>query len=238
MSSTGSSEALFRHEALPLPVEIRGIRGARRLRLRLDEKRGVLKLTGPLRMNRKVALAWAAEQRNWVKAQLGLMLPPEPFVPGVLIPIEGEEVELLWSKRAPRTPRLADGKLTCGGPFEGFSRRIELFLKRRALDVLSRETSEMSQMAGKPVRSVTVGDADTRWGSCSSAGRIRYSWRLILAPREARRYVVAHEVAHLRHMNHGAAFKALEGELFGANPEPAKLLLRRVGGRLKRIGRS
>ena len=63
MSSTAPSEALFRHDDLPLPIEIRGVRGARRMRLRLDEKRGVLKLTGPLRMNRKAALQWAAEQR-------------------------------------------------------------------------------------------------------------------------------------------------------------------------------
>jgi predicted metal-dependent hydrolase len=84
---------------------------------------------------------------------------------------------------------------------------------------------------------VTVGDADTRWGSCSSAGRIRYSWRLILAPPHARRYVVAHEVAHMLHMNHGADFRALERELFGGDIDAAKLLLRRIGSRLKRIGR-
>lgn len=238
MSSIGSSEALFRHDDLPLPVEIRGIRGARRLRLRLDEKRGVLKLTGPLRMNRKKALAWAAEQREWVETQVGAMLPPEPFVPGAVIPLEGEEVSLVHDPRAARTPSLEGSRLVCGGPAEGFARRIELFLKRRALDVLSRETAEIAAAASETVRSVSVGDADTRWGSCSSSGRIRYSWRLILAPPAARRYVVAHEVAHLRHLNHGAAFKALEEQLFGESPEPAQLLLRRVGGRLKRIGRS
>ena len=63
MSSTGSSEAQFRHDDLPLPVEIRGVRGAKRLRLRLDEKRGVLKVTGPLRMNRKGALDWGPQGR-------------------------------------------------------------------------------------------------------------------------------------------------------------------------------
>ena len=61
MSSTARSEALFQHDDLPLPVESRGIRGAKRLRLRLDEKRGVLKLTGPFRMSRKAALEWAAK---------------------------------------------------------------------------------------------------------------------------------------------------------------------------------
>ena len=72
--------------------------GRRRMRLRLDEKRGVLKLTGPLRMNRKAALDWAAEQREWVEAQLGAMLPAEPFVPGATIPLEGRDVRLEWRR--------------------------------------------------------------------------------------------------------------------------------------------
>ena len=88
------------------------------------------------------------------------------------------------------------------------------------------------------LRAVAVGDADTRWGSCSSSGRIRYSWRLILAPPEVRRYVVAHEVAHLVHMDHGPKFKALERELFEGDADAARLLLRRIGSRLKRIGRT
>jgi predicted metal-dependent hydrolase len=237
MSSTKRSEALFRHDGLPLPVEIRGVRGAKRLRLRLDEKRGLLKLTGPLRMNRKAALDWAAEQRKWVETQIGALLPEEPFEPGARIPIEGRDVELVWDERAPRTPRLDGERLICGGPGDGFARRIELFLKHRARDTLSRETAEFAERAALTARSVSVGDADTRWGSCSSSGRIRYNWRLILAPPEARRYVVAHEVAHMRHMNHGPQFKALERELFGGDADAARLLLRRVGSRLKRIGR-
>ena len=237
MSSIKRSEALFRHDDLPLPVEIRGIRGAKRLRLRLDEKRGLLKLTVPLRMSRKAALDWAAQQREWVDAQVGAMAPGEPFRPGARIPLEGNEVELVWDERSRRIPRLDDNRLVCGGPREGFARRIESFLRRRALETLSRETAEIAERAGVSVRSVSVGDADTRWGSCSSLGRIRYSWRLILAPPEVRRYVAAHEVAHMRHMNHGPQFKALERDLFGGDSDAARLLLRRLGGRLKRVGR-
>jgi predicted metal-dependent hydrolase len=238
MSSTDRSEAFFRHEDLPLPVEIRGVRGARRMRLRLDEKRGVLKLTGPWRMNRKAALDWAAEQHEWVAAQLGAMLPPEPFVPGATIPLEGKDVRLEWSAAASRSPKLDDDRLTCGGPQDGFARRIESFLKRRALEILSEETAEFAKRAEVTLRAVAVGDADTRWGSCSSSGRIRYSWRLILAPPEVRRYVVAHEVAHLVHMDHGPKFKALERQLFEGDADGARLLLRSIGGRLKRIGRT
>ena len=237
MSSTGRSSALLHHDDLPLPVEIRGIRGARRLRLRLDERRSVLKLTGPLRMNRRQALDWAAGQREWVEAQLDARLADEPFVPGAVIPLMGQEGVLDWAERAPRTPRLEQGRLQCGGPREGFARRIESFLKRLALDTLSRETAEIAASAGLEVRSVGVGDADTRWGSCSSSARIRYSWRLILAPPEARRYVVAHEVAHLLHLDHGPGFREFEKKLVGGDVVAARESLRRCGKRLKRIGR-
>lgn len=224
--------------ALPWPVEIRSMRSARRMRLRIDERRMVLKLTCPARVSRKAALAWASEQRDWVEQQLAQLGPGEPFVPGAMIPIEGLDVTLLWSERLPRTPRLDGATLSCGGPVEGFAGRIERFLKRRALALLFAETAEYARLAGVEVRSVGVGDADTRWGSCSSAARIRYSWRLVLAPAEARRFVVAHEVAHLVHLNHGREFKALERKLFGSDPAEARALLRSVGPRLKRIGRS
>ena len=237
MSSSGRSKALLRHDDLPLPVELHAIRGARRLRLRLDETRGLLKLTGPAGMNRELALQWAAEQHAWVERQIAAMPTAEPFVPGARIPLDGADVELAWDAAAPRTPRLDADRLACGGPRDGFARRIELFLKRLALDTLSKETAEMAARAGLAPSSVAVGDAGTRWGSCSASGRIRYSWRLILAPAAARRYVVAHEVAHLRHMDHGPGFKALERQLFGADTGEARLLLRAVGPRLRRVGR-
>jgi hypothetical protein len=127
--------------------------------------------------------------------------------------------------------------LRCGGPLSGFARRIETFLKRHALNVMSGEASEYAAKGDLTIRSVSVGDAGSRWGSCSSQGRIRLSWRLILAPPNVRRYVVAHEVAHLQHLNHGPEFKALEARLFGPGLSVAKAELRRLGPRLRRLGR-
>jgi predicted metal-dependent hydrolase len=132
---------------------------------------------------------------------------------------------------------MVGGELRSGGPREGFPRRIETYLRRHALERMSREVAEFATAAGVSPRSVTIGDAGTRWGSCSSQGRIRLSWRLILAPPNVRRYVVAHEVAHLVHLNHGREFKALEARLFGPDVAEAKAALRRAGPRLRRLGR-
>ena len=237
MWSSARSKELAVHPALPVPVEIRAVRGARRLRLRFDERRRLLKLTCPPRTSRRSALAWAAEQREWVETQIAGALPGEPFAPGAIIPIEGRDTRLVWVPGDSRVAQLIGEELRCGGTESGFARRVEIYLKRLALDTLSRETAEFAAAAGVAARSVTIGDADTRWGSCSAERRIRYSWRLILAPPEARRFVVAHEVAHLVHLNHGAGFKSLEARIFDGDIAAARSLLRRVGPRLKRIGR-
>jgi predicted metal-dependent hydrolase len=184
-----------------------------------------------------VALKWALDQGDWIDAQLARTEPGQPFVPGAIIPVEGRDVRIAWSNDLPRTPRVEGSDLVCGGPEAGLSRRIETFLKRLALETMSGEVAEFAALAGVSARQVSVGDAGSRWGSCSSQGRIRLSWRLILAPQHVRRYVVAHEVAHLVHLNHGRDFKALEARLLGPGVAEAKAALRRAGPRLRRIGR-
>ncbi|HET7606246.1 MAG TPA: YgjP-like metallopeptidase domain-containing protein [Sphingomicrobium sp.] len=207
------------------------------MRLRFDEAAGTLKLTCPWRTSRRMALAWALDQREWIDAQLARAEPGEPFLPGAIIPIEGVDVRIVWREEWPRIPVLSNGALRCGGPAAGLPRRVEAFLKKRARDMMSCDIAEFAAAAGVTARSVTIGDAATRWGSCSSQGRIRMSWRLILAPPEVRRYVAAHEVAHLVHLNHGSEFKAFEARLYGPGISAAKAALRRIGARLRRIGR-
>ena len=236
MWSSGRSEASL-EAALPVPIEIRRLKTARRLRLRFDEAAGTLKLTCPWRTSRRSALAWALDQRDWIDAQLARAQPLEPFVPGGTVLFEGRELRIAWREDWPRSVVFAAGELRCGGSEAGVPRRIEAFLKRHARATISSDIAEFAAAAGAKPRSVTIGDAATRWGSCSSQGRIRMSWRLILASPEVRRYVAAHEVAHLVHLNHGPEFKALEARLVGTGVSEAKAALRRIGPRLRRIGR-
>src|SRR5689334_18668813 len=123
MWSSARSEAALLAE-LPAPIEIKPIRGARRLRLRYDEIRGVLKLTCPTRTSRRSALSWALDQREWIEAQLARAEPCEPFEPGATIPIEGQETNLVWVQGELRAPRLLPGEIRCGGPIDGFERRV------------------------------------------------------------------------------------------------------------------
>ena len=236
MWSSARSEAAL-EARLPLPIIIRPIRRARRMRLRLDEAEGRLTLTCPWRTSRRTALKWALEQAAWIDAQIARTEPGRPFAPGASIPVEGEERTIRWNPNEARRVVLERTLLHCGGPEAGLARRVETFLKAHALAIMAAEVAEYAALAGVSARSVRVGDPKSRWGSCSSDGRIRLSWRLILAPPAVRRFVVAHEVAHLRHLDHGAGFKALEAELVGPGVTEARAALRRLGPGLRRVGR-
>lgn len=235
--STARSRPLHHDPRLPLPIALRIHPRARRLKLRLDEHAGHLVLTCPPRSSHRAALDWVASQRPWVDARLAEAQPAIPLVPGAVIPIEGKDVRLEWVEGGARLPHLAGGVLACGGPHESFAGRIARWLRRRARDLLSADTARAAGKAGVGVSRVSIGDAGSRWGSCSAAGSIRYNWRLVLVPPEVRRWVVAHEVAHRVHMNHGPQFKALEASLFDGDAAAARQLLRRLGPGLKRVDR-
>lgn len=210
---------------------------ARRMRLSVDAASGRVRLTLPPRASLKRAMAWAEEHRGWIDAQRVKLPEARPFAPGAVIPVEGEDVVIDWSPERPRTIRIEEGRVICGGPLDGLSRRIETWLKRRALAILSDDTAEYAAKAGVAISRVSVADPKARWGSCASTGAIRYSWRLICAPPHVRRATVAHEVAHRLHMDHSPAFYAALRDLYGADPAPSRAWLKRHGASLHWLGR-
>ena len=106
------------------------------------------------------------------------------------------------------------------GRSEHAPRRLLDYLKREARKTLTARTQELTSRIGLAPKRITVRDTESRWGSCSADRALSFSWRLILAPPFVLDYVVAHEVAHMRHMNHGPRFWNLVRELVGDVDSP------------------
>ncbi|MGZ5081230.1 MAG: M48 family metallopeptidase [Usitatibacter sp.] len=87
-------------------------------------------------------------------------------------------------------------------------RAVTAWYKRVALAHLQERACELALRAGLAPPKVLLSSAMTRWGSCNSKREVRLAWRLVKAPGEMIDYVVCHELAHLRHMNHSRAFWA------------------------------
>ncbi|MEZ5656537.1 MAG: YgjP-like metallopeptidase domain-containing protein [Sphingobium sp.] len=218
-----------------LPVVIRRYPKAKGYRLRYDATRGELRLSMPARGSSKPALAWVRSQEQWIARQVAGAQDMVKLIPGAMLPVEGMDREIRWARDLARLPVLSGDAVMLGGPEESVGARLVRWLRARALTILQEETLACAGQAGLDVTSVAIGDPRGRWGSCSSSGAIRYSWRLILAPPDVRRSTVAHEVAHLLHMDHSPAFHAAHRRLLGADPDPAREWLRRNGAGLHRF---
>jgi predicted metal-dependent hydrolase len=109
------------------------------------------------------------------------------------------------------------------------------YLKREARKELQKASLYYAQALGVKVRRLSIRDQSSRWGSCTSAGSLSFSWRLILAPSRVLDYLAAHEVAHLVEMNHSAKFWRLVRRIC-PDHEAAKAWLDAHGADLHRYG--
>lgn len=218
-------------------LEIIRKREARRMKLSVDPRSGAVRLVLPLRAALGPAMDWVEAHRGWIERQRARMPEPWPITPGMTVPFAGQDYVLDWSEAYPRKPALAGDRLVIGGPQDAMTSRLLRWMRDEAKLLLDAETREIAGAAGIDVAEVSVGDPRSRWGSCSSNGNIRYSWRLILTPDHVRRATVAHEVAHRVHMDHSRAFHKLVTELNGTEPRASRAWLRAYGARLHWFGR-
>ena len=115
------------------------------------------------------------------------------------------------------------------------SRRVKDFLRKLALEDIEKAVRRHTATLGISARKITIRDTTSRWGSCSSQRDLSFSWRLILAPSPVLDYLAAHEVAHLREMNHSHRFWALTHKLC-PHTEEAEGWLKRHGASLHGYG--
>lgn len=94
----------------------------------------------------------------------------------------------------------------------------------RAKEILPQKVEYYGRLMGLMPTGLTITDARKRFGSCSGKNRIAFAWRLMRCPEKAIDYVVVHELAHIRHKNHGAAFYQLIASVLPDYKERIKLL--------------
>ena len=197
-------------------IRIKRSTRARRLALRLDPKARVVNLVVPRGISEARALAFAAEQQDWIAGRLSALPQPIAYEDGAIVPILGRNrvLSITFDPSLKTTSiTLHRKELLVFTNKEDPTSRIQRFLRELARDTLTMLCHEKAALIGKKVKTIHIRDTKSRWGSCAPGGRLSFSWRLIHAPYESLDYVAAHEVAHIRHMNHGPRFWALCEEL-------------------------
>ncbi len=209
--------------------------------MRADVVRREIRITMPTYAPTQTALAFVGQKKQWIAARLESAPVAAPIGPGATIAMAGEPHQIEWNAKAARRVQRVmrdDGPvLLVGGPEELAGARVLRWLKEQARDAMTIDIADYCIKAGEAVPRLSLGDARSRWGSCSSRGTISMSWRLIMAPAFVRRSVIAHEVAHMRHMDHSSAFYEWLDWLYEDDRKTADRWLKMHGTALQRVGR-
>lgn len=221
-------------------VTVRRRSAARRFTLRVSSASGEVTLTLPERAEFSAARVFADRHGGWIAARLSRRPESIVFAAGTLVPVRGIAHRIVhWSRvrGVTETTTSPDGEpiIAVSGDMNHLPRRTRDFLKKEALRDLEASVAKHTAHLGIPARKITIRDTTSRWGSCSSKGHLSFSWRLIMAPPLVLDYLAAHEVAHLREMNHSHRFWALTHQLC-PQTEEAERWLKRHGAELHRYG--
>jgi predicted metal-dependent hydrolase len=231
-----SEQLTIAHAGDTLPVTFLRSARARRASLRVDSARRRIVLTAPLRMARATAVDFAHAQAGWIAARLKRLPDLKPFVDGAEVPLFGAP-HLIRHREDRRGTVWREGlEIHVAGRPEHLSRRLRDWLTAELRGELVPLVHAKAQRVERPVKRITLRDSRSRWGSCGPDATLSFSWRLVFAPPEVLDYLVAHEVAHLVHLNHGQHFWALARTLCAVPIEGPQSWLKKNGEILLQYG--
>lgn len=232
-------KGLMRIGGQSVPLQVRVNPRARRIIVKVHPSTGEVAVIAPSTRAINPAIDFAKAERGWIAERLSRIPPAVPFAPGSLVPYRGIDHVVRWAG-AKRGLVHIDTEayrptIRVAGGLEFFSRRLEDWMKRQARFHLTRKAEGFAEAIGARISRITIRDGASRWGSCSSNGALSFSWRLVMAPSFVLDYVAAHEVAHLKEMNHGPRFWRLVARM-GVDAASAQAWLRENGALLHRYG--
>ena len=222
---------------VPVGCPVRWCRSARarRVSLRIDARAGEVVVTLPMRAARRAGMALLTTHAAWVMQRLSALSPAVELSAGAEVPIGGRP-HLVRHDPAARGGAFLEGEtIVVTGQQEFLARRVKDFLRAEAKRRITILAEGHAATLGVRVRAVRLKDTQSRWGSCAPDGTLAFSWRLVMSPDWVLDYVVAHEVAHLRELNHSPRFWA-HVEALTRHREAAQDWLRDNGPGLLRVG--
>lgn len=220
-----------------LPLTFKRNARCRRMVLRLTPDGQGVVMSLPPRISLAEAMRFADTSKPWIARTLAKRPAAVPFQHDSAVLFQGllHTIKTTGGRRGLVTHSPEGLTITVPGDLAHVPRRLTDWLKARAKEELQKASQHYAGAMQAKFKKLTIRDQKSRWGSCSARGDLSYSWRLILAPPDVLDYVAAHEVAHLKEMNHGPKFWRLV-LTHCKSAKQAKTWLREHGRELHRYG--
>lgn len=223
-------------EKIPIVITVR--RGLRNITLRphAGDNRQI-DISRPWIASNAMAMKFVEQKRRWLERFFANAPIKRHIQSGDSFEFLGTNITVIYDAkiRANRFVSNDDGTgtLVVGGDSQMIENRVRMFIKSELLTRIK----EIIRTTPRDLwpRRICLRDTSSRWGSRSTTGTISFSWRLGLAPYDVMRYVVMHELAHVRHMDHSPEFWATVRELYGFGVERARRWLNTNGAHLHEI---
>jgi len=212
-------------DADSVEVSTRRSSKAKKISIKITGHNGV-ELVVPKNISDKQAIRFLNSKQDWIiqkSKEIGIKNRTF-FEEGNQIPVQGEIYKIVHSGSIRGQSKLEDNQLIVCGELGVISKRVHSFLHELAKKEITARVEVEAHKLGLKYNRITVRDTNSRWGSCSHKKNLSFSWRLIMAPRDVLEYVVAHEVAHLKEMNHSKNFWMLVESIFPDHQSSRKWL--------------
>ena len=200
-------------DGMSVPLIVRRNRQARRILTRIDTRSGSVVLVLPPGASEAQGHEFLHKHAEWLRRRLSELPLRIPFADQATIPFRGQPHRICLLPAGPQRVQLADGSIEAGGRPGTLAKRLGAWFRAEARTTILPLATEKATAIDRIPDAVSIRDQKSRWGSCSSSGRLSFSWRLIMAPHHILDYVVAHEAAHLAQMNHSSSFWAIVARL-------------------------
>tara|TARA_B100001750_G_scaffold85765_1_gene67689 strand:+ start:422 stop:1045 length:624 start_codon:yes stop_codon:yes gene_type:complete len=203
--------------------------------LRVDPKAGVIRFTIPPRTSQFSINRFLKQNRDWITERQKTLLPKTEIIDGSVISYRGIHHEIAIRPHAKRITEIIPlpPLLYIHTSREDPTNNLKRWMIDQARRIIEPLSYEKARSIGKTISKIDLRDTSSRWGSCSSDKRLMFSWRLIMAPDYVLDYVIAHEVAHLKHMDHSRQFWDVCYSM-SDRPEEARAWLKQEGNSLMR----
>lgn len=179
---------------------------AKRISLRFDPVKRHIRLTLPKRTALAKGLAFISQHQQWLEGQVAKYPAPVALNMPENITLLGETLALIHTEGTRGRCERHGNTLHITCPANALPRRIEDYGRKLLKPYIASTAQTMAAQLGAEFSGITIRHTTSRWGSCSSKGHLNFCWKLVFAPLWVLDYVIAHEVAHLKEMNHSPAF--------------------------------